>query len=314
IRVLSFNLRYDSQPDTTSVSETIRHLPDPLTPRSAFYANTNERKWSERRIAVANEVLFNKVDLIGFQEALLRQVSDLQELLGDEWDHRGVARDDGKEAGEFGPIFWNKSVLDLQEWDTFWLSHTPFDAGSRYPGAGSVRICTVARFKHAAGEVTVMAAHWDERSDAQRQLAASLILHRAQHEALRTHAPVVLLGDFNAPAAGRDSAGYEIITGCRVPVSISDVFRQTYSVPGNAAAFAMVDLLGEAPRRRVSGNYATYTGFNRVQDSKDFGRIDFIMGGSNRGWEVLSYRVGQALYDDGMYESDHRPVFCDIVF
>lgn len=36
-----------------------------------------------------------------FWLALSRQVNDLQELLGPEWDHRGVGRDDGKEAGEF---------------------------------------------------------------------------------------------------------------------------------------------------------------------------------------------------------------------
>jgi hypothetical protein len=35
------------------------------------------------------------------RKVLARQVSDLQELLGSEWDHRGVGRDDGKEAGEF---------------------------------------------------------------------------------------------------------------------------------------------------------------------------------------------------------------------
>lgn len=28
-------------------------------------------------------------------------MNDLQELLGSEWDHRGVGRDDGKQAGEF---------------------------------------------------------------------------------------------------------------------------------------------------------------------------------------------------------------------
>jgi len=28
--------------------------------------------------------------------------------------------------------------------------------------------------------------------------------------------------------------------------------------------------------------------------------------------EVQSYRVGQSLYDDGLYMSDHRPVFADV--
>lgn len=29
--------------------------------------------------------------------------------------------------------------------------------------------------------------------------------------------------------------------------------------------------------------------------------------------KAQSFRVGQSLHDDGMYESDHRPVFADIV-
>jgi len=65
LRVLSLNLRYDSQPDNLSVDETIRNLPDPLAEKNIYYRNTGERQWSDRRIAVANEVLFNRVDVIG---------------------------------------------------------------------------------------------------------------------------------------------------------------------------------------------------------------------------------------------------------
>lgn len=47
-------------------------------------------------ICIEIVVVFNNCS-----KALTRQVNDLQELLGSEWDHRGVGRDDGKEAGEF---------------------------------------------------------------------------------------------------------------------------------------------------------------------------------------------------------------------
>lgn len=66
----------------------------------------------------------------GFQEALIRQVRDLAELLGDDWawvsvltgkpfsrrkkklktEQAGVGRDDGASKGEFNPIFYRKSV------------------------------------------------------------------------------------------------------------------------------------------------------------------------------------------------------------
>lgn len=40
-----------------------------------------------------------------------RQVDDMQELLGDDWSHIGVGRDDGKEAGEYSAIFFQKYVI-----------------------------------------------------------------------------------------------------------------------------------------------------------------------------------------------------------
>ncbi|KAF8522666.1 Endonuclease/exonuclease/phosphatase [Gautieria morchelliformis] len=312
LRILSFNLRFDSQPDNVPLEETLKNLPDPRAQRTVFYRNPKERPWSIRRIRVASEVVFNRVDLAGFRKVLARQVNDLQELLGSEWDHRGVGRDDGKEAGEFSPIFWKKPALRLLDWDCFWLSNTPFKIGSKYPEAGSVRICTVAHFQSASGELTVLVTHWDEQSDAQRQLAASLILHRAHYEALRTGSPVVLLGDFNSPAFGRDNAGYEIITGARPPVEINQGFKDRYPIAPSSGTFCMIDFIGDAPRPNISGNYATYTGFSAMHDTSAFARIDFIMGGSNRGWRACSHRIGQSLYDDGMYESDHRPVFADV--
>lgn len=156
----------------------------------------------------------------------------------------------------------------------------------------------------------------DEKSDAQRQLAASLILHRANYEALRTNYPVVLLGDFNSPAFGLDNAGYEIITGTRLPVEISQDFKDRYPVAANSASIMMIDFMGDAPRPNVSGNYgmhtflqmyhlmihdhgnaiATYTGFSKVDDTSSFARIDFIMGGSNRGWSVSLLPIIQWVY------------------
>lgn len=85
-----------------------------------YYADFSENPWSTRRIAVAREVAFHRPDLIGFQEALKRQVDDLATLLGDEFAHIGVGRDDGQAHGEYEAIFYRRSALTLLEWDTFW--------------------------------------------------------------------------------------------------------------------------------------------------------------------------------------------------
>jgi endonuclease/exonuclease/phosphatase family metal-dependent hydrolase len=79
-------------------------------------------------------------------------------------------------------------------------SNTPFTP-SKYPGAGSIRICTTVRFKLYPGTteerpVTVINIHLDDQSDTQRQLGASMLRMRAQFEAAK-YGPVVLAGDFN---------------------------------------------------------------------------------------------------------------------
>ena len=47
---------------------------------------------------------------LAFQEALVRQVNDMQELLGPEWGWVGVGRDDGQTVGEYSPLFYDKCV------------------------------------------------------------------------------------------------------------------------------------------------------------------------------------------------------------
>jgi len=51
--------------------------------------------------------------------------------------------------------------------------------------------------------------------------------------------------------------------------------------------FRMLDLRAETPRRNVSANFATFTGFKGPRDTSDWSCIDFIFGGSNKGWWVL---------------------------
>lgn len=74
--------------------------------------------------------------------------------------------------------------------------NTPFDV-SKYPGAGSYRICTVAHLSVGETPLTLLNTHFDDQSDAQRRLGASLILYRAQYEAAMTGGAVFVNGDFN---------------------------------------------------------------------------------------------------------------------
>ncbi|KAF8632791.1 hypothetical protein AX15_001690 [Amanita polypyramis BW_CC] len=315
MRVITYNLRYDALPDNLTVQDSLNALPDPLIePR--YLATHNEQPWSTRRIRVAENALSFGIDLACFQEALVRQVDDLLELFGSGWAWVGVGRDDGVAAGEFSPVFYSKTAFKLLETDTFWLSNEPFQP-SKYPGAGSFRICTAARFSVIASgeEFSVLNTHLDDQSNDQRRLAASMLLTRARYEAVNTPGPVFVIGDFNSPPTGQDSSAYNIITGSIPPVPINQTFANRYAVaPGQFPNFNMVDLRGATPRRNISANYATFTDFSAPSDTSNWERIDFILGGSNMGWYASQYFVGTSLSDDGILASDHRPVFADISF
>ncbi|KAF7291347.1 Endo/exonuclease/phosphatase domain-containing protein [Mycena indigotica] len=323
IRFVTYNLRYDTRPDNVSVTDSLTALPSPLPPPADGYLPRKaheEHRWSLRRMRVAEQVLGGEADVVCVQEALVRQVNDLSELFGTNWAWVGVGRDDGQEAGEFSAIFYKKSLFQVLSSDYFWLSPTPFVAGSRYPDAGSVRICTTLRLRHLShpkrAEFTVMNTHLDERSNGQRKLAGgSMLLARAKYESYMTAAPVFVLGDFNSPPEGNDSAAYKIVTGTRSPEPLPQDFAERFRIPADgvstSAAFILHDLRATTPRRAVSVNHATFTGFTAPNDTSAWSRIDFVFAGGE-GWQSTAYRVVDARSDDGVLASDHRPVFVDI--
>lgn len=180
LRVLTWNVRYDSQPDMLTPADSIAALPAEIPPDEPVnsYAGWAEAPWSTRRIDIAREVAFARPDIIGspssissilcccptkcpaaIQEAKIRQVKDLETLFvlpgGGQYSRIGVGRDDGIEAGEFSAIYYRRSTrLVLETWDTFWLSESPLEP-SKYPGAGSYRSATRALFRTPQGRVCI---------------------------------------------------------------------------------------------------------------------------------------------------------------
>jgi hypothetical protein len=83
-RLLTWNIRFDSQPDGLTVPESLASLPDPLqTP--PFMAQKGEQPWSARRIPIAQHILDIGPSVVALQEVLIRQLTDMSELLGDDW-------------------------------------------------------------------------------------------------------------------------------------------------------------------------------------------------------------------------------------
>jgi len=91
MRLVTYNLRYDSRPDNITVQQSVDNLPDPLD-APGYQRKSGEQPWSVRRLRVAEQLLGEGIVLAGFQEALVRQVHDLAELFSSDWDWVGSAR------------------------------------------------------------------------------------------------------------------------------------------------------------------------------------------------------------------------------
>ena len=98
-----------------------------------------------------------------------------------------------------------------------------------------------------------------------------------------------------SPPTGHDAGAYDITTGKEPPVPVDSAFTKKYTVaPDQLPDFKMIDLCATAPRKNVSANFATYTGFKSACDISEWSRIDFIFGG-NMGWWVLSVRSADCM-------------------
>jgi hypothetical protein len=119
------------------------------------------------------------------------------------------------------------------------LSETPF-APSQHKSAANIRICTAIRLLLNPDipdeqQFVVLNTHLDHQSDLARRFGASLMLHRARHEAAK-FGPVLVFGDFDkhavssslmecvalvrcSPPTGSDSGAYAIMTRQRAPAA-----------------------------------------------------------------------------------------------
>lgn len=128
----TLNVRYAPGQDVLSPSRNLSSLaPAPTASTSPSSPIWGERPWSERLPLLVDQIVVSSPDVIGFQEVLHHQLVDLVSLLSPAYDHVGVGRDDGKEAGEAVPVFWKRDRLRLEQVRHFWLSKTPDVPGSK---------------------------------------------------------------------------------------------------------------------------------------------------------------------------------------
>lgn len=256
-----------------------------------------EEKWPVRCPHLCSELVFNALPnpatFICLQEVLHPQLLDVSNALNKtaniagEWRYIGVGREDGKEAGEYSPIFYRPSVWKLKKWDTCWLSETP-RVPSKGWDAASTRIATIGQFIHRdSGQlVIIVSTHLDDQGAKSRKESAKLILDVLDVEASLAGADAVLLaGDFNSPP---DDGAYLVVT---------------------APDSAMTDVNDMVSKERRYGNEITYTGFGHESAPK---RIDFIFSRKKDKIKYGAYAVLANRFDDGVYSSDHRACVADL--
>jgi endonuclease/exonuclease/phosphatase family metal-dependent hydrolase len=243
--------------------------------------DTGVNSWSNRYELIAKVIKNYNADLVGVQEATKKQLDDLLKILHD-FDFIGAGRDDGKEAGEYSAILYNKKRFNILEDSTLWLSETPEQPSIGWDAAMK-RIFSWGKLKdNLTGKTFYMFnAHFDHKGEMAKLEEANLLNDKVAEIAGKN--PAVVTGDLNFT---RDSKGYQILVGGRKNFLF------------DAQKIAKVD---------SSGSNVTYNNFgNSFEEGY---KIDYIF--IKNEVEVLTHKI---IYDkfEGRYPSDHMPVFAEV--
>lgn len=167
--------------------------------------------WSNRVDTVAATIA--KTDVCGLQEVTRRQLDDLRSRLPD-YDWYGVGRDDGKDGGEFSPVFYKRKRFERTGEGTFWLSPTPDEVGSKGWDAALPRVLSwvVLRDRTIDKAFWFGSTHFDHRGVNARRESGELI--RSRSAALPDDTAAILAGDFNCLP---DSEPYDAIVIGQTP-------------------------------------------------------------------------------------------------
>lgn len=254
LKVMTFNLRYDN-------------------PRDSINA------WPNRTGIVTNFLRTEKPDLLGMQEVLDHQYEYLDSVLTD-YESVGVGRSDGARGGEMNPVFFRKDRFDLVRTITFWLSETPYIAGSQAWGAGLPRIVTWVELadRNTHDHLFYFNTHFAHDSDSARVMSAKLLMEKV--DSIARGSLFVITGDFNMTP---ESKGYSILTG---PYESVPMLRDSHDISA----------------KRPYGPAYTFNGFS---DKVGNGRIDFVF--VKDGLNVLEHKTF-IKKEKGVFISDHWPV------
>ena len=239
--------------------------------------------WPYRKDKVASQILFHETHIIGIQEALHEQITDLQQRLP-QFKYKGAGRDDGKEKGEYSAIFYDTTRLQALQSKTFWLSETPEVAGSKSWDAAITRIVTWIKFRDKKTKKIFFAfnTHFDHIGKVARRESARILLQKV--EEISGGSPAVITGDFNATP---DDEPIQVIMDRSNPLHLVD--SKSVSLK---------------PHYGPSGTFNAFK-----EKERDDQPIDYIFLKGN--WKVLNHATISQTWQ-GRFASDHFSVLATV--
>jgi endonuclease/exonuclease/phosphatase family metal-dependent hydrolase len=266
LRVMSYNIRFNNPADGVNA-------------------------WPHRKEHVAELIRQRyEVDLAGLQEVLKGQLDDLLRLMPG-FACVGVGRDDGREAGEYSPIFYRTDRLELLDQGTFWLSETPSVPGSKSWDSALTRIVTWARFRDRQEDFRFyhFNSHFDHRGEQARIESSRLLLSKIASIAAGN--PVVVTADLNAQ---EKFLAYRILV------------QATEESGGGKALLKDARYVSRSPHQ---GPTASFNDWQKHGEPET--RIDYIL--VTEHFLVEEHHILTDQFD-GRYPSDHLPVLAVIRF
>ncbi|RVX66979.1 hypothetical protein B0A52_09193 [Exophiala mesophila] len=301
LRIITHNIRYAANPPEES-----------------------ELRWPERFPTLSAHFKYHirhdfspPATLVGMQEVLQKQLGNLlshtfnssADPKQNDWDYIGVARDDGKEAGEYSPIFYRRSAWKVLHFETVWLNETG-EVGKKGWDAASIRILTVGVLESTlpcsqGKTILALNTHLDDSGKVARREGAKII--RRVAAAKQHDFPAVsftyLSGDLNSPP---EDDAYKLL---------------------NAKQSGFMDVRRLVPDHEVYGDERTFTGFPEDPSAQGKWRIDFVhLGYKDQGDDdatekemrrvkalVRGYAVLPNRFDNRIWMTDHRAVVVDLV-
>lgn len=261
IRVITYNIRY------------------------AGAAYSGPVNWNNRKAFVRSILEYHEADIIGMQEVMHSQLMYFDSTLKD-FAHAGIGRDDGKQAGEYSPVFFKTSLFENLRDSTFWLSPAP-SIPARGWDAALPRVCTWVELKDRRNGKTffVFNTHFDHVGVQAREESARLILRQIQR--IAGASPVILTGDFNSE---EDSKTIRMITGKH-----------------DSGSFHLPDAMSVS-KQPHHGSYQTFCGFE-VKKGIAGGHIDYIFVSTH--WRVDKHAT-LTDFEGDYFPSDHFPVLSEM--